>query len=118
MKKNTEIEQMQHIVDDWVVKNGGYWSPLAMLASITEELGEIAREINHLENIKIKKENEKKNTLKEELGDILFSIICIANHYNIDLEDSFNQTIKKYTKRDWGRFNKDSERNSKKNGEN
>lgn len=106
MNDKADMKQMQHIVDDWVIKNGGYWSPLAMLASVTEELGEIAREINHLENIKIKKENEKKNSLKEEMGDILFSIICIANHYNIDLDDAFSQTIKKYTERDRDRFNK------------
>ena len=116
MKKEVDMEQMQHIVDDWVIKNGGYWSPLAMLASVTEELGEIAREINHLENIKIKKENEKKSYLKEEMGDIIFSIICIANHYSIDLNEAFNYTIKKYTERDWGRFSKDSKGNSKKSG--
>ena len=110
MKDKADMEQMQHIVDDWIVNNGGYWSPLAMLASVTEELGEIAREINHLENIKIKKENEKKNALKEELGDILFSIICIANHYNIDLGYAFNHTIKKYTERDRGRFIKENKK--------
>lgn len=110
MDDKIEMKQMQHIVDDWIVKNGGYWSPLAMLASVTEELGEIAREINHLENIKIKKENEKKNSLKVEMGDILFSIICIANHYDIDLGEAFNHAIKKYTKRDRGRFNKENKK--------
>jgi NTP pyrophosphatase (non-canonical NTP hydrolase) len=76
-----------------------------MLAAITEELGEIAREINHLEKYKRKKETEDKKGLDIELGDIIFSIICLANHYKIDLGNSFKKTMEKYSNRDKGRFN-------------
>jgi hypothetical protein len=52
------IEDLQIIVDKFIQQNGGYWTPLAMLASVMEELGELSREINHLEKIKIKKKEE------------------------------------------------------------
>ncbi|MCP4762997.1 MAG: nucleotide pyrophosphohydrolase [archaeon] len=96
--------ELQRKVDEWIKNNGGYWSPLAMLASVTEELGEVAREINHLEKIKIKKDSEDKTHLDVELGDILFSIICIANHYDINLDNAFEKTMKKYIQRDKKRF--------------
>ncbi len=75
-----------------------------MLASIVEEVGELAREINDLEGYKKKKVTEKKRNLELELADIVFSIICIANYYKIDLEKALSKVIEKYTKRDIGRW--------------
>ncbi|MHA1727943.1 MAG: MazG nucleotide pyrophosphohydrolase domain-containing protein [Promethearchaeota archaeon] len=100
----SDIGTLQELVDEWVKENGGYWEPFAMLASIIEELGEVAREINHLEKIKIKKISEEKKDLGVELGDIIFSIFCVANYYKIDLAKSFKETMKKYTRRDQNRF--------------
>lgn len=99
------LSNTQRIVDDWIGQfEEGYWPPLSMLASIIEEVGELAREINSLEGYKTKKSTETKVSLGEELGDLIFSIVCLANYYEIDLEDVFKKAIKKYTKRDVGRW--------------
>lgn len=96
--------ELQELVDDWIKENGGYWEPFAMLASVTEELGEIAREINHLEKVKVKKASEKENSLDLEMGDIIFSIMCIANFYKINLGEAFQKAMIKFANRDWNRF--------------
>lgn len=87
----------------------GYWPPLSMLASIVEEIGEVSREINALEGYKIKKKGADTNYIKNiglELGDLIFSIICLANYYNIDLEENFELIMKKYETRDMNRWTK------------
>lgn len=105
MSKNLSLNDIQSIVDGWIKKHGGYWKPLSMLSASMEELGEISREINNLEGFKPKKEKvEQKNQLDEELADLLFSVICIANYYNINLTESFHKVIAKYSKRDSKRF--------------
>jgi NTP pyrophosphatase (non-canonical NTP hydrolase) len=99
------LSNTQRIVDDWIGQfEEGYWPPLSMLASIIEEVGELAREINSLEGYKTKKSTKTKVSLGEELGDLIFSIVCLANYYKIDLEDVFKKAIEKYTKRDVGRW--------------
>ena len=75
-----------------------------MLASLTEEVGELAREINHRERIKKKKETEPEGDIGLELADVLFSLICLANHYRINLEDKFNEVMEKYSSRDENRW--------------
>ena len=69
----------------------GYFSPLAMTARLTEELGELAREVNHYYGEKPKKTSEVEKTIEEELGDLLFVLICFANSLNIDLEKAHDQ---------------------------
>lgn len=105
MNENLSLNDIQGIVDDWIKKHGGYWSPLSMLSASLEELGEISREINNLEGYKPKKEKvELESQLDEELADLLFSLICIANYYDINLTNSFHKIIAKYSKRDSKRF--------------
>ncbi len=104
IEASLNIVEMQRIVNDWIKDNGGYWDPLSMLAAITEELGEVARELNHLEKYKKKKESEIPKGLDIELGDLIFSIICLANYYDINLDKSFKMTINKYSNRDKNRF--------------
>jgi len=101
---NRTLKGIQEKIDDWIKDHGGYWSPLAMLSAIMEELGELAREINDLEGFKPKKRIKKPPDLGEELADLLFSIICLANHYDIDLNSHLESIIAKYTKRDANRF--------------
>ncbi|MHA1301551.1 MAG: nucleotide pyrophosphohydrolase [Candidatus Helarchaeota archaeon] len=88
----------------------GYWPPFSMLASIMEEVGELSREINAYEGYKPKKiENSTGNILKNigiELGDITFSLICLANYFKIDLGENFEKALKKYEKRDSNRWTK------------
>ena len=78
----------------------GYFSPLANLARLTEEVGELAREINHYYGEKQKKPTEEENSVKAELGDNLFVLLCIANSLGIDMTESFNDTMEKFNTRD------------------
>jgi len=104
MKKESSLKEIQQTVNKWIKDHGGYWPPLSLICAIMEELGEVAREINSLEGYKPKKSNELVSYLGEELADLLFSIICIANHYKVDLGKELNNIIDKYSKRDSKRF--------------
>ena len=104
MKKNISFDEIQSQINDWIHNHGDYWSPLSMLSAVMEELGELAREINHQEGFKPKKLQQSESKLEEELGDLQFSIVCIANYYKIDLVDVLMKTMKKYFKRDSIRF--------------
>lgn len=101
-----ELKEAQKKVDNWINNfEDSYWPPLAQLAALTEETGELAREINHAETRK-KKREPSGNNLKTEIGDVLFALICIANSYNISLEEALNDTLAKYKTRDKNRWKK------------
>ncbi|MFX1366756.1 MAG: nucleotide pyrophosphohydrolase [Promethearchaeota archaeon] len=104
MSEKSSLQDMQHIIHDWINSHGGYWSPLAMLSAVIEEVGELAKEINHLEGYKPKKGNGKESKVGEELADILYALVCIANYYKIDLTKELKDTITKYSERDSNRF--------------
>lgn len=96
---------MQQVVDDWIQQTAvGYFSPLAMLARLTEEVGELAREVNHAFGEKPKKPEEPAASLALELGDVLFVVICFANALHIDLESAFAAVMDKYRRRDGSRW--------------
>jgi NTP pyrophosphatase (non-canonical NTP hydrolase) len=98
------LNRVQRSVDDWINQfEEGYWPPLSMLAAVTEEIGELAREINDREGYK-KKRVSNTDSLENELGDAIYSLVCIANYYHIDLDKAFNATLEKYTKRDMNRW--------------
>lgn len=102
-----EIREMQNEVDRWIGQfEEGYWHPLSMLARLTEEVGELAREINHTYGQKPKKPGEPEGDIALELADILFIIVCYANSLNIDLEEAFKKMIAKYYRRDSDRWTK------------
>lgn len=99
------MTQMQKEVDDYISQfKAGYFSPLANLARLTEEVGELSREINHQYGEKKKKDTEEENTIKAELGDNLFVLLCIANSLDIDMTESFNETMDKFNTRYHDRF--------------
>lgn len=99
------MTQMQKELDDYISQfKAGYFSPLANLARLTEEVGELSREINHQYGEKKKKDTEDENTIKAELGDNLFVLLCIANSLDIDMTESFNETMDKFNTRDHDRF--------------
>lgn len=102
---NKQMKQLQEEVNTYISQfKEGYFSPLAMLARMTEELGELAREVNHYYGEKPKKASEKENTIEEELGDMLFVLICFANSLNIDLEEAHNRVMEKFNTRDKNRW--------------
>lgn len=83
-----------------------YWQPLSQLARMTEEVGEVARILNHQYGDKPKKPAETPDDLSDELGDVLWSLICIANSQGVDLEATIQKSIDKLTVRDADRFEK------------
>ena len=100
-------KDIQKRVDDYIGQfKEGYFSPLAMMARITEEVGELAREVNHYHGEKPKKSTEKEKTIEDELGDILFVLACFANSLDIDLSESFERSITKIETRDKDRWTK------------
>lgn len=96
---------MQAEVDAWISQfDEGYWQPLAMLARLSEEVGELAREVNHRFGEKPKKSGENEGDLAMEMADILFVLTAFANSLEIDLEDAFIQVMRKYRTRDADRW--------------
>src|SRR5690606_18474246 len=94
------LQEIQKEVDLYISQfEEGYFHPLSMLARLTEEVGELAREINHQYGEKPKKETEEENSIENELGDLLFIIACFANSLQIDLDKSFHQVMDKYYQR-------------------
>jgi len=99
------MKDMQTEVDTYISQfKTGYFSPLANLARLSEEVGELSREINHYYGEKKKKDTEEVNSVKAELGDNLFVLLCIANSLDIDMTESFNETMEKFNTRDKNRF--------------
>jgi ADP-ribose pyrophosphatase YjhB (NUDIX family)/NTP pyrophosphatase (non-canonical NTP hydrolase) len=99
------LHSAQRQVDAWIgLHKAGYWHPLANLARLVEETGELARLLNHLFGPKPKKPDEAAQDLGMELADILFTIICIANSQGIDLEAAFAAVLEKIRVRDATRY--------------
>ena len=99
------MQEMQKEVDEYIGQfKEGYFSPLAMMARLTEEMGELAREINHYYGEKPKKHTEAEKTVEEELGDVLFVTICLANSLNIDLQAAHDRVMNKFRIRDKDRW--------------
>ena len=99
------IQQLQLEVDQYISQfKEGYFGPLSMLARMSEEVGELAREVNHRFGEKPKKATEDHNSIELELGDILFITICFANSLGIDLGQSFEQVMTKFQTRDKNRW--------------
>jgi NTP pyrophosphatase (non-canonical NTP hydrolase) len=99
------LAEAQAAVDAWISRfDEGYWPPLANLARLVEEVGELARELNHRYGSKPKKPDEPDADLALELADILFVLIALANEQGIDLETAFERVLEKYRVRDAGRW--------------
>ena len=100
-----DLKHAQESVDAWIGQfEEGYWPPLANLARHVEEVGELAREINHRYGQKTKKPDEPEGNLAMEIADILFVLICIANREGIDLQEAFDRMMDKVERRDADRW--------------
>jgi NTP pyrophosphatase (non-canonical NTP hydrolase) len=94
-------------VDQWISQfEEGYFHPLTNLARLIEEVGELAREVNHRFGQKTKKPEEAEGDLAMEMADILFVLICMANREGIDLQDAFDRMMQKVETRDEHRWTK------------
>jgi NTP pyrophosphatase (non-canonical NTP hydrolase) len=99
------IQDAQARVDSWISQfEEGYWPPLTNLARLIEEVGELAREMNHRFGHKTKKADEPDQDLAMELADVLFVLLVIANEQGIDLDGALEQVLEKYRARDSDRW--------------
>ena len=89
------------IKEEW---HSHYWAPLSSLARLTEEVGELAREINAQYGEKPKKASEEVGNIATEMGDILFILASLANSTGVDLDSAFGEVMAKYRHRDTQRW--------------
>jgi len=100
-----QLSELQHRVDSYIGQfQEGYFSPMTLVVRLSEELGELAREVNHEFGEKPKKASEAEGSIALELGDLLFVIACLANRLNIDLSAAFEQVMHKFETRDANRW--------------
>lgn len=96
-----EITKLQHEVDDWIKTVGvRYFNELTNMAILTEEVGEVARIISRRYGEQSEKPSDKEKDLGEELADVLFVTLCLANQTGVDLQAAFNRKMKIKTERD------------------
>lgn len=101
------LKDAQRRVDAWISRyEEGYFHPLTNMARLAEEVGELAREVNHRFGQKTKKSGEADADLGMEMADILFVLICMANREGIDLEEAFGRMMEKVESRDADRWTK------------
>ena len=108
------LREAQASVDDWI-KNVGvrYFSELTNLAQLVEEVGELARIISRTYGDQSFKDSDRNSSLKDELADILFVLICLANQTGIDLQSAFDEKMKIKTIRDHDRHHNNPKLKSK-----
>ncbi len=102
MEKNEiTIKQAQEIIDNWIKDIGvSYFSEMECLASILEELGEVSRVVSRTYGQQSFKKSDEKIHLGDEMADVLFSLICLANKTGVDLTEEFQKNMDKKTNRD------------------
>ena len=106
MEDKLTVASMQREVDRWIMEIGkGYFPPLANMAVLTEEVGELARVIVRKYGPQVAKKSDLDRNLEEELADVLWVVACLANQTGVDLTEAFWKTLQKKTLRDHDRFN-------------
>lgn len=107
LEQEMSLKEAQNQVDTYI--NGfkeGYFPPMELLARLTEELGELSREVQHVYGMKKKKSTEAVRSLEEETGDLFFVLICFANQQGISLEQALQKVMAKFQERDQDRWTK------------
>jgi NTP pyrophosphatase (non-canonical NTP hydrolase) len=95
------LNESQELVDQWIKEVGvRYFSELTNMAMLTEEVGEVARIIARRYGEHSEKESDKNKDLGEEMADVLFVLICLANQTGVNLEEAFSKSLLKKTERD------------------
>lgn len=98
------IENAQEAVDNWIQQHGvRYFNELTNMAQLTEEVGEVARIIARRYGEQSEKESDKEKDLGEELADVVFVVLCLANQTGINLQEAFDKKLNLKTQRDKNR---------------
>ena len=99
-----DLKEGQLVVDNWIKEHGvRYFNELTNMAQLTEEVGEVARIIARRFGEQSEKESDKNKDLGEELADVVFVVLCLANQTGIDLQAAFDKKMDVKTKRDHDR---------------
>lgn len=99
-----ELQKAQEIVDNWIKEHGvRYFNELTNMAQLTEEVGEVARIIARRYGEQSEKESDKVKDLGEELADVIFVVLCLANQTGVDLQQAFDKKMKIKSERDHDR---------------
>lgn len=99
-----DIRNSQRDVDAWIRQHGvRYFNELTNMAQLTEEVGEVARIIARRYGEQSEKESDKEKDLGEELADVVFVVLCLANQTGIDLQQAFDRKMESKAKRDHDR---------------
>ena len=98
------LQNAQQQVDEWIKNHGvRYFNELTNMAQLTEEVGEVARIIARRYGEQSEKESDKNKDLGEELADVVFVVLCLANQTGVNLQDAFEKKLEFKTKRDHDR---------------
>ena len=104
-----EIKNLQTKVDNWIKEHGvRYFNELTNMAQLTEEVGEVARIIARKYGEQSFKKSDEKISLDDELSDVLFVLLCLANQTGVDLQKSFDKRLEQKAKRDHDRHHSNS----------
>ena len=96
-----DLKGLQKAVDEWIHQHGvRYFNELTNMAQLTEEVGEVARIVARRYGEQSEKENDKNKDLGEELADVIFVAVCLANQTGVDLQQVFENKLNKKTQRD------------------
>src|ERR1700694_1163915 len=95
----SDLPEVQAFVDAWIKQRGHYWSPLSQYARLAEEVGELGRELNFRFGDKPRAAKDAKGSIADELGDVLFIVILLANYLGVDLASTLAATLEKYDRR-------------------
>ena len=99
-----ELSKTQKVVDEWIKQYGvRYFNELTNTTILMEEVGELARIMSRRYGEQSEKDSDKNLDLGDEIADVLFVLICIANQTGVDLENAFKKNMKKKTNRDHSR---------------
>lgn len=112
MGREKTMKELQTEVDNYIGQfKEGYFTPMELTARLTEELGELAREVSHVYGPKKKKSTEAEKSIEEEMGDLLFVLICMANSLDVDLAHAHDRVMEKFNTRDKNRWTKKEQPN-------
>ncbi|WP_332648747.1 nucleotide pyrophosphohydrolase [Lysinibacillus sp. 54212] len=110
MDKQLTMHDLQQKVDDYIGQfKEGYFPPFELLARLTEELGELSREVQDVYGQKKKKSTEDISSIEEELGDFFFVLVCFANAQGIRLDEALLRVLNKFETRDKDRWTRKEE---------
>jgi NTP pyrophosphatase (non-canonical NTP hydrolase) len=94
-----DLPTLQRFLDAWIKQRGRYWSPLSQYARLAEEVGELGRELNFEFGDKPRTAKDAGGTAADELGDVLFIVVLLANYLGVDLVAALSGTLEKYERR-------------------